>query len=83
MKALHKKVVFRSEKETPSLVAAGKKAAQKAIRENRILGLSFSFTVGNKVYKEQGNGEVVFIKPMTERKSLNIKKGTVLYAKSK
>lgn len=83
MKALHKKVVFRSVKETSSLVAAGKKAAQKAIRENRILGLSFSFTEGNKVYKEQGNGEVVFVKPMAERKSLNIKKGTILYAKSK
>ncbi len=83
MNTQNRKVVFRSEKETPSLVAAGKKAAQNAIRENRILGLTFSFTKGNKVYKEQGNGEVVFVKPIAKRKSLNIKKGTILYVKSK
>jgi hypothetical protein len=83
MNTQNRKVVFRSDKETSSLVAAGKKAAQKAIRENRILGLSFSFTKGNKVLKEQGNGEVVFVKLIPERKSLSIKKGTILYAKSK
>lgn len=83
MKSLNKKIVFRSEKETSSLIIAGKKAAQKAIRENRVLGLTFSFTKGNKVFKEQANGEKVFVKPMAERKSLNIKKGTILYAKSK
>lgn len=83
MNTQNRKVVFRSDKETSILVAAGKKAAQKAIRENRILGLSFSFTKGNKVLKEQGNGEVVFVKLIPERKSLNIKKGTILYAKSK
>ena len=83
MKALQNKVVFRSDKETSSLIAAGKKAAQKAIRENRILGLSFSFTKGNKVYKEKANGEVVFVKSIATRETLNIKKGTILYAKSK
>lgn len=83
MKTQNKKIVFRSEKETSSLIIAGKKAAQKAIRENRVLGLTFSFTKGNKVYKEQANGEIVFVKPIAERKSLNIKKGTILYAKSK
>jgi hypothetical protein len=83
MKSLNKKIVFRSEKETSSLIIAGKKAAQKAIRENRVLGLTFSFTKGNKVFKEQANGEKVFVKSMAERKSLNIKKGTILYAKSK
>ena len=83
MESLNKKIVFRSEKETPSLINAGKKAAQKAIRENRVLGLTFSFTKGNKVFKEQANGEIVFVKPIAERKSLNIKKGTILYAKSK
>jgi hypothetical protein len=35
------------------------------------------------VLKEQGNGEVVFVKLIPERKSMNIKKGTILYAKSK
>jgi|688.fasta_scaffold160330_2 hypothetical protein len=83
MESLNKKIVFRSEKETSSLINAGKKAAQKAIRENRVLGLTFSFTKGNKVFKEQANGEIVFVKPIAERKSLNIKKGTILYAKSK
>jgi hypothetical protein len=83
MESQNRKLVFRSEKETSSLITAGKRAAQKAIRENRILGLSFSYTKGNKVYKELGNGEVVYVKPMAERKSLNIKKGTILYAKTK
>lgn len=83
MESLNKKIVFRSEKETSNLINAGKKAAQKAIRENRVLGLTFSFTKGNKVFKEQANGEIVFVKPIAERKSLNIKKGTILYAKSK
>lgn len=82
MKTQNKKVVFRREKETSALISAGKKAAQKAIRENRILGLSFSFTKGNKVYRENENGEVVFVKSIAERKTLNIKKGTILYAKS-
>jgi len=79
----NKKITFRSVKETANLIAAGKKAAQKAIRENRVLGLSFTFTKGNKVYQDKGNGEIVFVKPIAERKSLNIKKGTILYAKSK
>jgi hypothetical protein len=78
-----KKIIFRGVKETPVLIAAGKKAAQKAIRENKILGLSFTFTKGDKVYRQEGNGDVVFVKPIAARKPLNIKKGTILYAKSK
>jgi hypothetical protein len=78
-----KKIIFRGVKETSKLIAAGKKAAQKAIRENKILGLSFTFTKGDKVYRQEGNGNVVFVKPIAPRKPLNIKKGTILYAKSK
>ncbi len=83
MENQNKKITFRSIKETSSLIAAGKKAAQKAIRENRILGLSFTFTKGNKVFRQESNGEVVFEKSIAERKLLNIKKGAILYAKSK
>lgn len=83
MKTPNRKVVFRSVKETSSLILAGKKAAQKAIRENTVLGLSFTFTKGNKVYRQEGNGAVIFVKPIAARKPLNIKKGTVLYAKAK
>ena len=83
MESQNKKVTFSSVKETSSLIVAGRKAAQKAIRENRILGLSFTFTKGNKVYREEGSGEVVFVKPIAARKSLNIKRGTILYVKSK
>ncbi|WP_395054261.1 hypothetical protein [Flavobacterium sp.] len=77
------KIIFRGDKETLSLIAAGKKAAQKAIRENRVLGLTFTYTKGNKVFKEQSNGEVVFVKSILSRKQLHIKKGTILYVKSK
>jgi hypothetical protein len=83
MESQNKKITFRNIKETTNLINAGKKAAQKAIRENRVLGLSFTFTKGNKVYREQSNGEVVFVKPIARRPSLNIKKGTILYAKPK
>ncbi len=77
------KIIFRGDKETSSLIAAGKKAAQKAIRENRVLGLTFTYTKGNKVFKEQSNGKVVFVKSILSRKQLHIKKGTILYVKSK
>jgi len=83
MESQSKKIVFRSVKETTSLIMAGRKAAQKAIRENKVLGLSFTFTKGDKVFRQEGNGEIVFEKPIAARKPLNIKKGTILYAKSK
>lgn len=83
MENQNKKNIFRSVKETSNLILAGKKAAQKAIRENRILGLSFTYTKGNKVFRQESNGEIVFVKPIPARKSLNIKIGTILYAKSK
>ena len=83
MKTPNRKVVFRSVKETSSLILAGKKAAQKAIRENTVLGLSFTFTKGNKVFRQESNGKIVFEKPIPARKPLNIKTGTILYAKSK
>ena len=83
MESENKKTHFRGTNEAAHLISAGKKAAQKAIRENRVLGLSFTFTKGNKIYQDKGNGEIVFVKPIAERKSLNIKKGTILYAKSK
>jgi hypothetical protein len=83
MESQNKKTAFKSNKETASLIVAGKKAAQKAIRENRVLGLSFTYTQGNEVLREQGNGEIVFVKPITARKSLNIKKGVILYVNEK
>ena len=83
LKSKDEKSVFTSKKNISILIEAGKKAAQKAIIENRILGLSFYFNKGNKVYKEHGNGDIIFVKTIAERVSLNIKKGTILYAKSK
>lgn len=75
--------IFTSKKDIAILTKYGKKAVKEAIRINRILGLSFSFTKGNKVFRVQENGEVVFVKQIAERKSLNIKKGAILYVKSK
>lgn len=83
MESQNNKISFKNDKETAELIKAGKKAAQKAIRENRVLGLSFTYTQGNKVLREQGNGEIVFVKPIAVRKSLNIKKGAILYVKEK
>lgn len=83
MESQNKKIIFKSDKETANLIVAGKKAAQKAIRENRVLGLSFTYTQGNRVLRELGGGEIVFVKPIAVRKSLNIKKGAILYVKQK
>lgn len=83
MESQNNKISFKNNKETAELIKAGKKAAQKAIRENRVLGLSFTYTQGNKVLREQANGEIVFEKPIAVRKSLNIKKGAILYVKEK
>ena len=83
MESQNNKISFKNDKETAELIKAGKKAAQKAIRENRVLGLSFTYTQGNEVLREQGNGEIVFVKPIAVRKSLNIKKGDILYVKEK
>lgn len=49
-----KKIVFRSNaKEVSNLILAGKQAVADAIRENRSLGLSFTYTKGNKVVSEK------------------------------
>ena len=55
----------------------------KAIRENKALGLSFIYTKGNKVVRENANGEIEDIKKRPLQSSLKIKKGTILYVKSK
>jgi hypothetical protein len=79
-----KKIVFRSNaKEVSNLIVAGKKAALNAIRENKALGLSFTYNNGNKVVSERTNGEILELKTIPLRSSLKIKKGTILYIKSK
>jgi hypothetical protein len=79
-----KKIVFRSNaKEVSNLILAGKQAVANAIRENRALGLSFTYTKGNKVVRENANGEIENIKNRPLQSSLKIKKGTILYVKSK
>jgi hypothetical protein len=79
-----KKIVFRSNaKEVSNLILAGKQAVVNAIRENRALGLPFIYTKGNKVVRENANGEIENIKNRPLRSSLKIKKGTILYVKSK
>jgi hypothetical protein len=79
-----KKIVFRSNtKETAHLILAGKRAAEKAIRENRALGLPFTYTKGSKVLRENSNGLIEEIKDKPLQSSLKIKKGTILYVKSK
>ncbi|MBG6062645.1 hypothetical protein IWX83_002445 [Flavobacterium sp. CG_9.1] len=81
---LDKKIVFRSDtKEVSNLILAGKQAVAKAIRENRALGLSFTYTRGNKVVRENANGDIENLKIIPLRSSLKIKKGTILYVKSK
>jgi hypothetical protein len=80
----NKKIVFRSDtKEVSNLILAGKQAVAKAIRENRALGLSFTYTRGNKVVRENANGDIENLKNIPLRSSLKIKKGTILYVKSK
>lgn len=80
----NKKIVFRSDtKEVSNLILAGKQAVAKAIRENRALGLSFTYTKGNKVVRESANGDIENLKNIPLRSSLKIKKGTILYVKSK
>lgn len=77
-----KKIIFRSNaKEVSNLIVAGKKAALKAIRENRALGLSFTYNYGNKVVSESANGEILELNAKPVRSSLKIKKGTILYVK--
>ena len=79
-----KKIIFRSDaKEVSNLILAGKQAVAKAIRENRALGLSFTYTRGNKVVRENANGDIENLKSIPLRSSLKIKKGTILYVKSK
>ncbi|MFA9190187.1 hypothetical protein AAGV28_02285 [Flavobacterium sp. FZUC8N2.13] len=79
-----KKIVFRSNaKEVSNLILAGKQAAINAIRENRALGLAFTYTKGNKVVRENANGEIENLDRKPLRSSLKIKKGTILYVKSK
>ena len=79
-----KKIVFRSNaKEVSNLIVAEKKAALNAIRENKALGLSFTYINGNKVVSERANGEILELKTIPLRSSLKIKKGTILYIKSK
>jgi hypothetical protein len=79
-----KKIVFRSNaKEVSNLIVAGKKAALNAIRENKALGLSFTYNNGNKVVSERADGEILELNTIPLRSSLKIKKGTILYVKSK
>lgn len=78
------KIVFRSNaKEVSNLIVAGKKAALNAIRENKALGLSFTYNNGDKVVSESANGEIHELNTKPLRSSLKIKKGTILYVKSK
>ena len=84
VKRQHKKIIFRSNaREVSNLILAGKQAVAFAIRENKALGLSFMYTKGNTVVREMPNGEFEVIKKKPLRSSLKIKKGTVLYVKSK
>ena len=66
-----------------NLILAGKQAATDAIRENRALGLAFTYTKGNKVVRENANGEIENLESKPLRSSLKIKKGTILYVQSK
>lgn len=79
-----KKILFRSSKETAILIAAGKKAAQRAIRENRALGLGMIKTKNNTIVKQNVDGTIEFIATIQTplKSALKIKKGTILYAKS-
>lgn len=78
-----KKIVFRSDtKEVSNLILAGKQAVAIAIRENKALGLSFTYTRRNKVVRENANGDIENLKNIPSQSSLKIKKGTIMYVKS-
>ncbi len=79
-----RKIQFRASKETATLIVAGKKAAQKAIRENRALGLGVIKTKNNNIIKQNvdGSTEVVATIQTPLKSTLKIKKGTILYAKT-
>ena len=57
-----------------NLILAGKQAATDAIRENRALGLAFTYTKGNKVVRENANGEIENLESKPLRSTLKIKK---------
>ena len=63
-----KKSIFTDKKDIAILIKAGKKKKKKAIQENIDLGLKNSF-------EKSRNSPI--------KSSLNIKKGTILYVKSK
>jgi hypothetical protein len=84
MKTTNNKVIFRSTKESSILITAGKKAAQRAIRENKALGLGVFSTKNNKIIKQNpdGSSEIIATIHTPVKSKLKIKKGTILYAKS-
>ena len=63
-----KKSIFTNKKDIKILIKAGKKAAKEAIQENIDLGLKSSF--------EKNRNSLI-------KSNLKIKKGTILYVKSK
>jgi hypothetical protein len=83
MKTTNNKVIFRSTKESSILITAGKKAAQRAIRENKALGLGVFSTKNNKIIKQNpdGSSEIIATIHTPVKSKLKIKKGTILYAK--
>lgn len=79
-----KKFIFRSGKETSTLIAAGKRAGSKAIRENKALGLGSIQTKQNQIIKQNNDGtfEIIVTVQTPLKSTLQIKKGSILYAKS-
>lgn len=85
MELQNKKIVFRSNsKETSALIAAGKKSAQKAIRENKALDLPIVTTKKNQLIRVNNDGSIEVVVDVLNplRSTLKIKKGTILYAKT-
>ena len=80
------KTVFRPDnRQTASLVQAGREGAAQAIRASRALGLPITYLQNGSLYKEfpDGTKEILKKAPVksTSKKASQLKKGMILYAK--
>jgi len=81
MTFMTKKLILKEREQLKKIV---KKASERAIRENKALGLPTTYLEDGKIIKEYANGtkEVLRVKEK-EQGSTTIKKGTILHVKKK
>jgi hypothetical protein len=81
MTFMTKKLILTEREQLKKIV---KKASERAIRENKALGLPITYLEDGKIIKEYANGtkEVLRVKEKVQG-SPTIKKGTILHVKKK